>query len=229
MSLTPTFRKEAEDLVKEQMAAYDPSHDWLHVDRVRRQALKIAKEESSQGKVIDIELVELAALFHDIGDAKFHKEGQPTGREIVMAFLAKHDYAKADIVAKIVENVSFRKELAGVKNEWAESCIELHIVQDADKLDAIGAFGIMRCAAYSGYKNRPLYDPAEKAQLNMTYEQYQAQTKANTGCAISHFHEKLFRLKDMMKTPSAIKMAQKRHDVMVAFVEQIEEEYSMDE
>lgn len=134
-------------------------------------------------------------------------------------------------------------------------------VQDADKLDAIGAFGknafqraisccllllrtvstdclnlvllrfpgIMRCAAYSGYKNRPLYDPAEKAQLNMTYEQYQTQTKANTGCAISHFHEKLFRLKDMMKTPTGIKMAQKRHDVMVTFVQQIEEEYSMDE
>ncbi|KAG0074505.1 hypothetical protein BGZ90_010704, partial [Linnemannia elongata] len=119
MSLTATFRKEAEDLVKEQMAAYDPSHDWLHVDRVRRQALKIAKEESTNGKSIDIELVELAALFHDIGDAKFHKEGQPTGREIVMTFLAKHDYAKADIVAKIVENVSFRKELAGIKNEWA--------------------------------------------------------------------------------------------------------------
>ncbi|KAF9019920.1 hypothetical protein BGZ52_002964 [Haplosporangium bisporale] len=87
----------------------------------------------------------------------------------------------------------------------------------------------MRCAAYSGYKNRPLYDPAEKAQLNMTYEQYQAQTKANAGCAISHFHEKLFRLKDMMKTPAAIKMAQKRHDLMVHFVEQIEQEYSMDE
>lgn len=90
-------------------------------------ALKIAKEESTNGKSIDIELVELAALFHDIGDAKFHKEGQPTGREIVMTFLAKHDYAKADIVAKIVENVSFRKELAGIKNEWAESCIELHM------------------------------------------------------------------------------------------------------
>ncbi|KAG0300425.1 hypothetical protein BGZ98_009190 [Dissophora globulifera] len=229
MPLDPTFRKEAEELVKEQMASYDPSHDWLHVDRVRRQALKIAREESSQGKIIDVELVELAALFHDIGDAKFHKEGQPTGREIVMAFLSKHGYQKAEDVAKIVENVSFRKELAGVKNEWAENSIELHIVQDADKLDAIGAFGIMRCAAYSGYKNRPLYDPEEKAQLNMTYEQYQAQTKANAGCAISHFHEKLFRLKDMMKTPSAIKMAQKRHDRMVLFVQQIEEEFSMDE
>ncbi|KAF9950774.1 hypothetical protein BGZ72_007632 [Mortierella alpina] len=229
MSLNPTIRKEAEELVKVQMAAYDPSHDWLHVDRVRRQALKIAREESSQGKIVDVELVELAALFHDIGDAKFHKEGQPTGREIVMEFLLRHEYQKADIVAKIVENVSFRKELAGIKNEWAESCIELHIVQDADKLDAIGAFGIMRCAAYSGYKNRPLYDPAEKAQLNMTYEQYQAQTKANAGCAISHFHEKLFRLKDMMKTSAAIKMAKKRHDLMVSFVAQIEEEYSMEE
>ncbi|KAG0212058.1 hypothetical protein BGX28_006956 [Mortierella sp. GBA30] len=229
MSLNPTIRKEAEELVKEQMAAYDPSHDWLHVDRVRRQALKLAREESIQGKTVDVELVELAALFHDIGDAKFHKEGQPTGREVVMDFLSRHDCQKADIVAKIVENVSFRKELAGVKNEWAESCIELHIVQDADKLDAIGAFGIMRCAAYSGYKNRPLYDPAEKAQLNMTYEQYQAQTKANTGCAISHFHEKLFRLKDMMKTSTAKKMAKKRHDLMVSFVHQIEEEYSMEE
>ncbi|KFH64225.1 hypothetical protein MVEG_10050 [Podila verticillata NRRL 6337] len=229
MSLNATIRVEAEALVKEQMAHYDPSHDWLHVDRVRRQALKIAKEESLNGKKVDVELVELAALFHDIGDAKFHKEGQPTGREVVMAFLSRHSYAKADEVAKIVENVSFRKELAGIKNEWAENSIELHIVQDADKLDAIGAFGIMRCAAYSGYKNRPLYDPAEKAQLNMTYEQYQAQTKANAGCAISHFHEKLFRLKDMMKTPAAIKMAQKRHDLMVHFVEQIEQEYSMDE
>ncbi|KAG0343219.1 hypothetical protein BG004_005432 [Podila humilis] len=229
MSLNATIRAEGEALVKEQMAAYDPSHDWLHVDRVRRQALKIAKEETLNGKAVDVELVELAALFHDIGDAKFHKEGQPSGREVVMSFLSKHQYAKADEVAKIVENVSFRKELAGIKNEWAENSIELHIVQDADKLDAIGAFGIMRCAAYSGYKNRPLYDPAETAQLNMTYEQYQAQTKANTGCAISHFHEKLFRLKDMMKTPSAIKMAQKRHDLMVYFVEQIEQEYSMDE
>ncbi|KAG0262713.1 hypothetical protein BG011_009843 [Mortierella polycephala] len=229
MSLNSSFRKEAEDLVKEQMAAYDPSHDWLHVDRVRRQALKIAREEVSQGKTVDIELVELAALFHDIGDAKFHKEGQPTGREVVMTFLSRFNYEKADLVASIVENVSFRKELAGIRNDWAESCIELHIVQDADKLDAIGAFGIMRCASYSGYKNRPLYDPAEEAQLNITYEQYQAQTKANTGCAINHFHEKLFRLKDMMKTPAAIKMAQKRHDVMMEFVKQIEEEYSMDE
>ncbi|KAG0046542.1 hypothetical protein BGZ83_008301 [Gryganskiella cystojenkinii] len=229
MSVIASIRPQAEALVKEQMAAYDPSHDWLHVDRVRRQALKISKEEIASGKTVDIELVEFAALFHDIGDAKFHKEGQPTGREIVMSFLNGHGYTRANDVAKIVENVSFRKELAGVRNEWAENCVELHIVQDADKLDAIGAFGIMRCAAYSGYKNRPLYDPAEKAQLNMTYEQYQAQTKANTGCAISHFHEKLFRLKDMMKTASAIKMAQKRHDVMVAFVEQIEEEFSMDE
>ncbi|KAF8915975.1 hypothetical protein BGZ52_000392, partial [Haplosporangium bisporale] len=103
-------------------------------------ALKIAKEESLNGKKVDVELVELAALFHDIGDAKFHKEGQPTGREVVMAFLSRHSYAKADEVAKIVENVSFRKELAGIKNEWAENSIELHIVQDADKLDAIGAF-----------------------------------------------------------------------------------------
>ncbi|KAG0243657.1 metal dependent phosphohydrolase [Mortierella sp. GBAus27b] len=229
MPLDSTFRTEAENLVKEQMASYDPSHDWFHVDRVRRQALRIAKDEIKQGKAVDVELVELAALFHDIGDAKFHKEGQPTGREIVMAFLSKHNYERADDVAKIVENVSFRKELAGIKNEWAETCVELHIVQDADKLDAIGAFGILRCAAYSGYKNRPLYDPAEKAQLNMTYEQYQAQTKANTGCAISHFHEKLFRLKDMMKTPAGIKMAQKRHDVMVSFVQDIEEEFSMDE
>ncbi|KAF9898757.1 hypothetical protein BX616_003648 [Lobosporangium transversale] len=127
MSLDPTFRKEAEELVKEQMAAYDPSHDWLHVDRVRRQALKIAKEESSQGKSIDVELVELAALFHDIGDAKFQKEGQPSGREIVMGFLSKYKYEKADLVARIVENVSFRKELAGNKDEWTQSCIELHM------------------------------------------------------------------------------------------------------
>ncbi|KAF9586705.1 hypothetical protein BGW38_008628 [Lunasporangiospora selenospora] len=229
MSLNPKIRNEAETLVKEQMAAYDPSHDWLHVDRVRRQALKIAREEIKASREVDLELVELAALFHDIGDAKFHKEGQPTGREIVMTFMAQHGYAKAETVARIVENVSFRKELAGVKNEWAQSCIELHIVQDADKLDAIGAFGIMRCAAYSGYKNRPLYDPEEKAQLNMTYEQYQAQTKANVGCAISHFHEKLFRLKDMMKTQTAVQMAQRRHDMMVEFVARIEEEYSMDE
>lgn len=90
-------------------------------------ALKIAKEEGASGKAVDMELVELAALFHDIGDAKFHKEGQPTGRDIVVAFLTKHAYNKADEVAKIVENVSFRKELAGTKNPWAESCVELHM------------------------------------------------------------------------------------------------------
>ncbi|KAG0260804.1 hypothetical protein DFQ27_003322 [Actinomortierella ambigua] len=227
----PEIRTPAEELVKQHMAAYDPSHDWFHVDRVRRQALKIARDEKERGAEVDMEVVEIAALFHDIGDFKYQKEGDPSGREIILDFLGKHhfDSRKAELVAKIVENVSFRKELAGIKDVWRDTCTELHIVQDADKLDAIGAFGIMRCAAYSGFKNRPLYDPNEQAQHNMTYEQYQAQTKANVGCAISHFHEKLFRLKDMMKTPSGKAMAQKRHDMMVYFVQNIEQEYSMDE
>ncbi|KAG0225796.1 hypothetical protein BGW41_004549 [Actinomortierella wolfii] len=221
----PEIRTPAEELVKQHMAAYDPSHDWFHVDRVRRQALKIARDEKARGIDVDLEVVEIAALFHDIGDFKYQKEGDPSGRDIILGFLEKHhfDPRKAELVAKIVENVSFRKELAGIKDEWRDTCIELHIVQDADKLDAIGAF------AYSGYKNRPLYDPNEEAQHNMTYEQYQQQTKANVGCAISHFHEKLFRLKDMMKTPLGRSMAQKRHDLMVLFVQNIEQEYSMDE
>ncbi|KAF9163591.1 hypothetical protein DFQ26_002347 [Actinomortierella ambigua] len=125
----PEIRTPTEELVKQHMAAYDPSHDWFHVDRVRRQALKIARDEKERGAEVDMEVVEIAALFHDIGDFKYQKEGDPSGREIILDFLGKHhfDPRKAELVAKIVENVSFRKELAGIKDVWRDTCTELHM------------------------------------------------------------------------------------------------------
>ncbi|KAL1919583.1 uncharacterized protein VTP21DRAFT_1514 [Calcarisporiella thermophila] len=219
----------AEEFVKEYMSKYDPSHDWFHVDRVRRQALKIAKEEIKR-RPVDLEIVEYAALFHDIGDAKYIIAGSKTARETVLEFFKEHqfDSAKAELITNIIENVSYRKELAAVPDPWRDNCIELHIVQDADKLDAMGAFGILRCAAFSGAKGRALYNPEEKPIENMTKEQYDAQSKAGHGTAISHFHEKLFHLKDRIKTETGKIMATSRHNYMIEFVQTIEKEYSMD-
>ncbi|CEI87826.1 hypothetical protein CU097_006247 [Rhizopus azygosporus] len=219
-------------MVSEYMASFDSSHDMHHVNRVVDLALHIAKD-SIQRKACDVDLqvVELAALCHDVGDRKYYK-GNETGGQLIEKFLREHDYEKASLVAKIVDHIGFSKELGWNDTtdpkdevEWRNSCLELHAVQDADKLDAIGAFGIMRCAAFSGAKNIPLYVPNEnEAVENLTKEIYE--TKKN-GSSIAHFHEKLFKLKTMMRTERGKELAIQRDNFMQLFVKQINDEYNL--
>ncbi|KAI8140381.1 hypothetical protein BJV82DRAFT_226576 [Fennellomyces sp. T-0311] len=207
-------------MVRDYMSQFDPSHDMHHIDRVVRLALRLAEQDALKGKV-DLTVVELAALCHDIGDRKYSS----TKQEDIEAFLTRHNYAKAGVVKRIVSHIGYSKELGWTKDDadaqWRDTCLELHAVQDADKLDAIGAFGILRCAAFSGAKNIPLHVPELDPILNMNQEEYTKQTK---GTAINHFHEKLFRLSSMMRTPAGKVMAKERDQFMHAFIRQIEQE-----
>ncbi|KAI7880996.1 hypothetical protein K492DRAFT_207166 [Lichtheimia hyalospora FSU 10163] len=206
------------NMVRDYMARLDPSHDMEHVERVVRMALKLGQQESLRDKV-DLEVIELAALCHDIGDAKYTLE-----HEGVLKFLTRHDYDKAALVAQIVNHVGYRKELKWKKEDtlatWRDTCMELHTVMDADKLDAIGAFGILRCAAFSGAKGIVLHQPKDNNNHQHDEEQQSS--------AIDHFHEKLFSLSGMMRTPMAQAMAEQRTKYMHDFVSQIEREYSLD-
>ncbi|GAA5810713.1 hypothetical protein MFLAVUS_004139 [Mucor flavus] len=218
-------------MVTEYMSGLDPSHDMYHVDRVTRLALDIAHDGKKQGFTIDLELVELAALCHDVGDRKYY-QGKETGGQLILQFLNQQQYKKADVVAKIVDHVGFSKELGWNDDlddkeqvNWRNSCYELFAVQDADKLDAIGAFGILRCAAFSGAKNRPLYVPDHKPIDNISQQEYLDNT--STSSAITHFHEKLFRLKSMMRTSRGKALATERNEFMHKFVDQIENEFNL--
>ena len=142
---------------------------------------------------------------HDIADSKFHDGDESVGPQMAREFLFKHDVDSAVIehVVNIIKHISFK----GGNEEQKFSSAELEVVQDADRLDALGAIGIARCFNYGGFKNRPLFDPAIKPNLNMTKKEYKA-SKAPT---INHFYEKLLLLKDRMNTPTGKKIAQKRH------------------
>ncbi|KAI9313538.1 hypothetical protein BX666DRAFT_2030320 [Dichotomocladium elegans] len=214
-------------MVRDYMAQFDPSHDMEHVERVVRLALKLGRQAALADKV-DLVVIELAALLHDVGDAKYETRD---GQQPIEPFLIRHGYPveKARLVVQIVRHVGFRKELGWKSTDplasWRETCLELHAVQDADKLDAIGGFGILRCAAFSGARNIPLHTRAIAPIHGMDQAQYEAQK--NTGTAINHFHEKLFRLPSMMRTPVGKEMARKRERIMRDFVQQVEDEYEM--
>ena len=200
--------------VKERLAHAEGGHDWFHIERVYKNALLIAKEEDC-----DVIVVKLAALLHDIADSKFHGGDESIGPKIAREFLESQPISDAVIahVIAIIENISFK----GGNFEKTFASKELEIVQDADRLDAIGAIGIARTFNYGGFKNRPLYNPNIQPKLNMSKDEY----KNNEAPTLNHFYEKLLLLKDKMNTETGKKIAKKRHDFMVHFLAQFYAEW----
>ncbi len=202
--------------VKQTLVNAEGGHDWFHIERVYSNTLHIAKEEH-----VDFLVVCLGALLHDIADAKFYDGDETVGPKTASAFLKslKVDSETIDHVIQIIENISFKSSLDKNVNKFTS--LELQVVQDADRLDAIGAIGIARAFNYGGFKNRALYDPAIPPKMNMTKEQY----KKSTAPTINHFYEKLLLLKDKMNTATGKKIAAYRHQYMLDFLAQFKNEW----
>ena len=200
--------------VKAKLANAEAGHDWFHVERVYRNAILISKNE-----VCNTAIVQLGALLHDIADSKFHDGDETVGPKMAREFLESQEVDEATIahVINIIENISFK----GGNFEKSFSSKELDIVQDADRLDAIGAIGIARMFNYGGFKNRVIYDPKIAPKNKMTKEEY----KKNNSPTINHFYEKLFLLKDKMNTESGRGIAEKRHEFMEIFLDQFYQEW----
>ena len=190
-------------------------HDWFHIERVWRNAKLIAKTEN-----VDLEVVEIAALLHDIADSKFNNGDEKIGPKKALNFLIEQDadYRLIDHVISIIENISYK----GGSQKRTFNSPELDVVQDADRLDAIGAIGIARTFNYGGYKNREIYNPEIKPNLNMNKEQY----KSSTAPTVNHFYEKLLLLKDKMNTETGKKLAEDRHQFMEQYLEQFYTEWN---
>jgi len=166
-------------------------------------------------------VVQLAALLHDIADSKFYKGDETLGPKIASEFLKEHnvDQLSREHIIKIIENVSFKNSLSNTGKSF--NSIELQIVQDADRLDAIGAIGIARAFNYGGFKNRELYNPEITPNLTMSKEEY----KKSSAPTINHFYEKLLLLKEKMNTSTGKKLAEKRHDFMLSYLDQFYQEW----
>lgn len=200
--------------VKHTLEGAESGHDWWHIQRVWNNALQIIKTESA-----DRLIVELAALLHDIADSKFHDGDEEIGPKKAGDFLSSQKLPEDSIlhVQQIIRNMSFKASLGKV--EFHSN--ELGIVQDADRLDAIGAIGIARAFTYGGFKNRELYNPEIPPALNMSKEEY----KSSAAPTINHFYEKLLLLKDKMNTESGRRIAAERHLFMEQYLEQFFREW----
>jgi len=200
--------------VKKELEGAEAGHDLFHIQRVYNNSLNLLKTEQANEQV-----VVLGALLHDIADSKFHNGDETIGPKKAMEFMTSIDINEdvKDHVVKIIENISFK----GVNFNKTFHSKELEIVQDADRLDAIGAIGIARTFNYGGYKNNGLYDPEIRPKLKMTKEEY----KNHKGTTINHFYEKLLLLKDLMNTETGKKLAENRHQYMEGFLEQFYNEW----
>jgi len=200
--------------VQQKLENAEAGHDWFHIERVYKNALLIA-----EGENCDVLIVKLGALLHDIADSKFHDGDETVGPKVARTFLESQNASEETIVhvVNIIENISFK----GGNFEKKFNSKELEIVQDADRLDAIGAIGIARTFNYGGFKNRPLYNPNIAPNLHMTKEEY----KNNNAPTINHFYEKLLLLKDKMNTQTGKRIAQKRHEFMELFLSQFYAEW----
>lgn len=202
----PVIRR-VEEAVRLEMERADKAHDWHHIDRVRTMALRIADEEGG-----DPELIELAALVHDVGDRKMH-ESEAEGLIALTALLSRCSVPQ-DLAARVIDiaqRVSFKG--AGVPDDM--TTLEGKIVQDADRLDALGAIGIARTFVYGGSKGRPMYDPENAATIHTDAESYFGDKTSST---LHHFYEKLLHLQDRMHTRSGRRIAAQRHDYMEQFL-----------
>jgi uncharacterized protein len=200
--------------VKETLAGAEAGHDWFHIDRVYKNALAINSTEDG-----NLLIVTLAALLHDIADSKFNNGDEEIGPQKAGMFMESIGISNDIIfhVQQIIRNMSYKASLG----ELNFSSKELDIVQDADRLDAIGAIGIGRAFTYGGYKNRTMYDPEVAPDLNMSKETY----KNSSAPTINHFYEKLLRLKDLMKTVKGQQLALRRHEFMVIYLQQFYREW----
>ena len=201
--------------VQQELNDAEGGHDWFHVQRVYKNALLISENEN-----VNKTIVALGALLHDIADSKFHNGDETIGPKKAKAFLQTQAVSQDTVthIIKIIENVSFK----GGNTLKTFHSKELEVLQDADRLDAIGAIGIARTFNYGGFKNRVIYNPLIKPKLEMTPQEY----KASDAPTITHFYEKLLKLKDKMNTSSGKKIAQERHVFMESFLEQFYQEWS---
>ena len=208
---------QTEKFVKNVLNEAEGGHDWWHIWRVRNLALKIASTVTS-----DTFIIELGSLLHDIADHKFHNGDETKGEKIAEEFLRELHVDENTIyhVKGIINNVSFK----GGNETRSYSSTALDIIQDADRLDAIGAIGIARTFNYGGYKGRELYNPEVEANLNMTKEEY----KKSTAPTLNHFYEKLLLLKDMMNTEEGKAIAQKRHGFMLEYLKEFYNEWNIE-
>jgi uncharacterized protein len=207
--------KNAAEFVKTILSGAEAGHDWSHIERVHRNALLILKEEMDT----DAEIVELAALLHDIADAKFHNGDEEKGPSLARDFLIKEglDEERTRHVCDIIRHMSF----GGGNERLLWSSREMEIVQDADRLDAIGAIGIARAFHYGGFRNRPLFDPQIPPRLDMKKDEYRKAVSPT----LNHFYEKLLLLKDRMNTETARKIAIERHRFMEEFLQEFLSEW----
>ncbi len=203
-----------ESFVRKNLNEGSTGHGWWHTHRVRNLALHICSSEKA-----DPLIVELTSLLHDIADHKFNDGDLFKGAEISREWLKSiHiDPTIVERVCSIIPKISFK----GAKVADDELCIEGKIVQDADRLDAIGAIGIARTFAYGGFKNREIYDPGVNPKMHASFEEYQ-QTKSPT---INHFYEKLLLIRDRLHTETAKKIANHRHTFMESFLEEFYAEW----
>lgn len=205
------------EFVKEKLEGAEAGHDWFHIERVWKLSKKIAETENC-----DQEVVELSALLHDIADPKFHNGDETVALKISREFLENQNVSEGTIeqVLFVIKNISFKNRGKAPEN----LPIELKIVQDADRLDAIGAIGVARTFNFGGFKNNLMYHPDIQPKLNMSKEEY----KKSNGTTINHFYEKLLLLKDLMNTEKGKKLAEERHDFMMHFLDQFYKEWNVD-
>lgn len=212
----PEIIEKTINFVKQKLEGAEAGHDWFHIERVWKLSKKIAENEGG-----NLEIIELSALLHDIADPKFHNGDETLAIKISREFLETENVSEDIIeqVLSIIKNISFKN-----RGEVSEKSLELKIVQDADRLDAIGAIGIARTFNFGGFKNNLMYHPEIKPSLEMSKEEY----KKSNGTTINHFYEKLLLLKDLMNTETAKKIATERHNFMLNFLDEFYKEWKVE-
>ena len=205
------------NFVKEKLEGAEAGHDWFHIERVWKLSKKIAEKEGG-----NLEVIELSALLHDIADPKFHNGDETLALKISKDFLEEL-HVEGELIEQVlfvIKNISFKNRAEAPENPP----LELQIVQDADRLDAVGAIGIARTFNFGGFKNNLMYHPEIKPNLGMNKEEY----KKSNGTTINHFYEKLLLLKDLMNTETAKKIASERHGFMLQFLDEFYKEWNVE-